>query len=134
MNTIYQSSKFLCCIIFLFIFGTVSATAQRTCASHEHLHELENQTPAVKANRAEIEKFTAAYIKKNGGIKDRAAAYNIPVVVHIVYNANVQNITDAQVYSQIAVLNADTALSEGMWLAGTGSCQIRSSAGTSGPR
>ena len=107
MNTIYQSSKFLCCIIFLFIFGTVSATAQRTCASHEHLHELENQTPAVKANRAEIEKFTAAYIKKNGGIKDRAAAYNIPVVVHIVYNANVQNITDAQVNSQIAVLNAD---------------------------
>ena len=36
--------------------------------------------------------------------------------------------------SRIFDLNAEMSPSEGAWPAGTGSCQIRSSAGTSGPR
>jgi hypothetical protein len=33
--------------------------------------------------------------------------YTIPVVVHVVYNTNAQNISTAQVQSQIDVLNND---------------------------
>jgi hypothetical protein len=33
--------------------------------------------------------------------------YTIPVVVHVVYNTNAQNISDAQVQSQIDILNQD---------------------------
>ena len=35
------------------------------------------------------------------------APTTIPVVVHVVFNAAVENISDAQVNSQIAVLNKD---------------------------
>ena len=31
----------------------------------------------------------------------------IPVVVHVVYNTSAENISDAQIFSQIDVLNAD---------------------------
>src|SRR6187402_669500 len=36
-----------------------------------------------------------------------SAAITIPVVVHVVYNTAEQNISDAQIQSQIGVLNAD---------------------------
>lgn len=39
----------------------------------------------------------------------RRSEVNIPVVVHIVYNDEMENISDAQVWSQIEILNADFA-------------------------
>jgi hypothetical protein len=107
MNTIYKYGFLFFSILVLTLSIGTTASAQRTCQAHDHLHELESQDPSVKAQRDEIEKFTAAYIKSQGGLKGRSATFNIPVVVHIIYNANVQNITDAQVMSQLAVLNAD---------------------------
>ncbi len=107
MNNIYKYGFLFFCTIFFSLSVATNVSAQRTCQAHDHLHELEAQDPSVKAQRDEIEKFTAAYIKGQGGLKGRSATFNIPVVVHIVYNANVQNITDAQVLSQLAVLNAD---------------------------
>lgn len=63
-----------------------------------------SQDPQVVERRMQIEAFTEEWVRNNGG--DRALV-TIPVVVHVVYNTTAENISDAQVQSQIDVLNAD---------------------------
>jgi hypothetical protein len=79
--------------------------AQRNCAVNSHQHAIESAYPETKANRAAIENHTNAFIA-NGAKSDRAVV-TIPVVVHVLYNTAAQNISDAQIASQLAVLNAD---------------------------
>jgi hypothetical protein len=77
--------------------------AQRNCGSMEHLQQMSND-PQVVERRTQIEAFTEEWVRNNGG--DRALV-TIPVVVHVVYNTATENISDAQIQSQITVLNAD---------------------------
>ncbi len=93
----------------LLIFFSLDANAQRTCASHEHLMQQLSQHPEMLQARNKIEAFTKQYAKsqKNALQKTTTVIYNIPVVVHVLYNTTTQNISDAQIQSQIAVLNAD---------------------------
>jgi len=79
------------------------AQAQRNCGSMEHLQLMSND-PQVVEKRMQIESFTEEWTRNNGG--DRALV-TIPVVVHVVYNTTAENVSDAQILSQIAVLNAD---------------------------
>jgi len=79
------------------------ANAQRNCGSMEHLQQMSTD-PQVIEKRQQIEAFTEEWTRNNGG--DRALV-TIPVVVHVVYNTTAENISDAQVLSQINVLNAD---------------------------
>lgn len=79
------------------------AQAQRSCGSMEHLQQM-SEDPQVVERRMQIEAFTEEWVRNNGG--DRALV-TIPVVVHVVYNTATENISDAQIQSQIDVLNAD---------------------------
>lgn len=71
--------------------------------------------PYFAQKQNNIEKFTNDFIK-NGGSNQLmrtqigAPIYTIPVVVHVVWNKAIQNISDAQVKSQITVLNQDYQL------------------------
>jgi hypothetical protein len=78
--------------------------AQRNCAASNHLHAMEATHPEVKQNRLLIEQHTQQYIQTGGHTR---AVVTIPVVVHVLYNNTTTNISDAQINSQIAVLNAD---------------------------
>ncbi len=61
--------------------------------------------PEMRMQIQNIERFTQQYVQtENGGTR---MVYTIPVVVHVVYNTSAQNISDAQVQSQIDVLNED---------------------------
>jgi hypothetical protein len=62
--------------------------------------------PELANVRQQIEDFTQKYIEQQGNHNSRAVI-TIPVVVHVVYNTTAQNISDAQIQSQIDVLNAD---------------------------
>jgi hypothetical protein len=57
-----------------------------------------------KSTRQSIEQFNVAL---RGCRSLRAGLAQIPVVVHVVYNRAEENISDAQIDSQIEVLNAD---------------------------
>jgi len=60
------------------------------------------------AARARIEAHTLDYGARQPGLTDaRTGVTRIPVVVHVVSNTAVQNISDAQIQSQIDVLNRD---------------------------
>lgn len=65
--------------------------------------------PAYAAGLAALESFTAAHIQQleadGGGLRTGIAT--IPVVVHVVYKNATENISDAQIQSQIDILNED---------------------------
>ncbi len=87
---------------------SLTAFAQgRSCGAHDHMMHTMSNDPNIEARMQQIEQHTAAYLA-NPSVNQRAAV-TIPVVVHVLYNNATANITDAQILSQIAVLNADFA-------------------------
>jgi len=88
----------------------IGSWAQRNCGSVEHHQHLIQSHPEIENNRRKIEENTQRYEKQQSNDKATGIVYTIPVVVHIVYKTTAQNITDAQVQSQIAVLNEDYRL------------------------
>jgi len=84
---------------------TCPASAQRSCAAEELLHQQMQSDPIFREARELIERQTQEFIQK-GGVKDRVQV-TIPVVVHVLWNTTAQNISQAQIQSQIDVLNAD---------------------------
>ena len=79
--------------------------AQRNCGTTEYQMMLEQQDPSIINQREEIEQFTRDFVLNNP--QGERALVTIPVVVHVVYNTTAENISDAQVQSQITVLNQD---------------------------
>ena len=68
-----------------------------------HFRLLESD-PGMRIRRGEIHAATSKLISK--GLKKKGPV-TIPVVVHIVYKTAAENISDAQVRSQIEALNRD---------------------------
>lgn len=62
--------------------------------------------PDYVNNRAHIENHALEYARTRGQTA-RTGVTTIPVVVHVVHNTQAQNISDAQINSQIDVLNKD---------------------------
>ena len=89
--------------------------SQPSCRSTEYRREQLNANPALVQAVASIEAFTANQLKNrpvivSGGGGSGVTAVpiiTIPVVVHIIYQTESENISDAQVRSQIEVLNQD---------------------------
>ena len=82
-----------------------STLAQRVCGTTEYQMMLEQEDPSIIQRRDEIEQFTRDYLMNN--TQGDRALVTIPVVVHVVYNTTAENISDAQIQSQITVLNQD---------------------------
>jgi hypothetical protein len=87
-----------------------SVSAQRNCGAVEHLNNLLQKYPEMQAQRQQIESHTDDFIKNYRQDKVTGVVYTIPVVVHIVSRTTAENISDAQVQSQIDVLNEDFRL------------------------
>ncbi|MGI8633795.1 MAG: hypothetical protein ACR2KZ_00180, partial [Segetibacter sp.] len=81
--------------------------AERTCASQDVLEEQLATDPSLRKRMAEIEDYTKKVIKNADAFRIVNGVITIPVVVHVVYNRDAENITDAQVASQLDVLNED---------------------------
>jgi hypothetical protein len=84
--------------------------AQRTCATEDAIRNKIREFPFLQRQRDALEQqlISAVFLKKQQQFLRAAAGptVTIPVVVHIVL-PNPSIVTDAQVYSQIAVLNED---------------------------
>ncbi|MGI8892176.1 MAG: fibronectin type III domain-containing protein, partial [Bacteroidia bacterium] len=94
-------------LIFMAALCSVNSYSQtyRSCATTEvHEEELRNN-PEIKQKLLSIENHIQFYEQSGGSM--RSMAITIPVVVHIIYNTASQNISDAQIQSQIDVLNED---------------------------
>ena len=84
------------------------APAQRTCASMEALAAQMAADPTLAQRMRAIENQAAKFAAQPAAAQ-RGTAVNltIPVVVHVLYNTAAQNVSDAQIASQLAVLNED---------------------------
>lgn len=80
-------------------------SAQRNCGSMEHLNWIMLNDPAVQQKMSLIEQQTNEFAAhaENG----ERQMVTIPVVVHVLYKTSTSNISDAQIQSQIQVLNND---------------------------
>lgn len=97
--------------ILLLVCLNLYTQAPQRCHTAEHMEHLYEINPELKEAR---EKYLAKQNQiKYDGILQKAttATITIPVVVHVVYANSTENISDAQVLSQIAVLNADFSAS-----------------------
>jgi hypothetical protein len=89
---------------FLIFLPLIQVSAQRNCGTMDHLEHQMLHDKDLKSNMEAIEKHTESYVANP--VKQRAIV-TIPVVVHVLYATAAQNISDAQINSQIAVLNQD---------------------------
>ena len=78
----------------------------RWCGAMEVHRRLLSLNPEYAENRALIENTAFAY-ESMEQITARQGLIDIPVVVHVVHSAPEQNVSDAQIHSQIDVLNQD---------------------------
>ncbi|MBK7888191.1 MAG: T9SS type A sorting domain-containing protein [Bacteroidetes bacterium] len=92
----------------LTMMGNVYSQNSRNCGTMPHLHEMEQQDPALTTRMENIERETQQWINDNQNNANKGAVVvTIPVVVHVLYNTTSQNISDAQINSQINILNQD---------------------------
>jgi hypothetical protein len=85
---------------------SLDAPTRRSCAALTIHRQLLNVDPDYVAARNEIEDLTDRD-QARGFAAAAPKVRTIPVVVHVVYRTQQQNISDAQVKSQIRILNAD---------------------------
>ena len=88
----------------IFIF---SAYGQRVCGSAMDLDEIQQNDFPRYQRIMHLENLTNQYLISGANSRFPYRKIIIPVVVHIVYNNSTQNISDAQILSQIKVLNDD---------------------------
>jgi hypothetical protein len=81
-----------------------ATVAQRGCASQEVLEAQLKADPMLAIRMNEIEAFTTNRILTNRLVNGKI---EIPVVVNVLYKTAAENISDAQIQTQIDVLNAD---------------------------
>lgn len=97
-------------LVFLCLVYLLPVQAQRTCATEDAIRNKIKEFPYLKLQRDAIEKqMVSGVLQRKQQQLFRITAgptVTIPVVVHIVL-PDPSVVTDAQIYSQIAVLNED---------------------------
>jgi hypothetical protein len=78
----------------------------RSCGSVQNYFRQVDFYPDLRRNQAVLEGMTIASARQG---RRRWSPPEIPVVVHVLYRAEADDITDEQVASQIEVLNEDYA-------------------------
>ena len=86
--------------------GAAGQPTRRSCATMDVHRRLLSTLPEYARLRDEIENHALAFESGDRSAL-RPGVTRIPVVVHVVWNTPAQNISDAQIASQIDVLNRD---------------------------
>ncbi len=98
-------------VFTLSVLAISAGFGQERCATVEYEKLLKSKNPQ-RETTDQFEKWLSkkALEQKTNINSNRIQAtftYSIPVVVHVLYNTDAQNISDAQIKSQISVLNKD---------------------------
>ncbi len=100
-------------LIIILIIAVISVYSQEhhkhnRCGTVEYMNALKQKDSGLEARMKLIETQTQQWIKNNQHqINSSKSVITIPVVVHIVYKTQAQNLSIAQISSQIDVLNED---------------------------
>lgn len=87
-----------------------SVASRKSCPSEEIRANLLATNPEAKARYSKIESGVDSFIKaKRAGRVNADGSIDIPVVVNVLYRTTTENVSDAKIAEQIAILNADYA-------------------------
>ena len=95
-------------------FNVANAQELKLCSTSEMMAKYFEEHPSFKAQylaeeaaleQADLEAFKTGY--KEGDGKAMLPIYTIPVVFHILHEGGPENISDAQIYDQVRILNED---------------------------
>lgn len=95
-------------LLFVFLVPGFAALGQRTCATHDHYKALLAKDPSIATLEEELEELAKTFMAKRGAARtSENLEINIPVVFHVVYNKDAENVPDQNLYEQLEVLNKD---------------------------
>ena len=86
---------------------SVFAQQDRNCSTMENLEHRKQLDPTLEQRMEQIEAFTQQRIAQSQNARIDGSIITIPVVVHVLYRNSTENISVAQIQSQIDVLNED---------------------------
>ena len=89
------------------ISDAAKTITQRSCAANEVVQQQLMTDPNLRTRMNEIETFTRKVITSGENRRLVNGVIEIPVVVNLLYRTPEENISDAQIQSQIDVMNAD---------------------------
>jgi hypothetical protein len=93
-------------LIYLWLLQSVSAQVLNRCSTNDLIQARAQENPSylsrIKDAQNEIAQAANMHVHRAS-----EEVFRIPVVVHVIYNDEAQNISDAQVQAQIDRLNAD---------------------------
>ncbi len=93
-------------LLFLMQYEAFSQVVKYRCATVEYAKNQVKKDGTLEKRQQEIKEKIQFFIDHKDNNKT-AVTYIIPVVVHLLYNTSIENISDAQIKSQIDVLNED---------------------------
>ncbi len=93
----------LVCMVSIYLTNNVQA--QRNCGTPAYEEILENRYPSYRIRQQQIEDLTL--LREKNPLDLTRHTIKIPVVIHVIYHREVENISDEQILSQLEVLNED---------------------------
>ncbi|MFD1062502.1 GEVED domain-containing protein [Winogradskyella litorisediminis] len=100
-----MKNKFTLLLCFLLV-GSLFAQ-ERNCSTMENLEYRLSKNPNLARNMAQIETFTQNKVAEMENQRIDGNIITLPVVVHVLYRNSTENISVAQIESQLDVLNED---------------------------
>ena len=94
-------------LLMCFLFVGNLFAQERECSTMENLEYRKQLNPALESRMEQIETFTQAKIAEMQTNRIDGNIITIPVVIHVLYRNSTENISVAQIQSQIDVLNED---------------------------
>jgi len=93
------------------LFSFVVNAQPNKCATMHHLQKSFAKDPGLKQRMLDSEKLKQQWILSNtSNKKAKDIVILIPMVVHVIWNQPIQNVSEAQIISQLNVLNKDFRL------------------------
>jgi len=91
----------------LTFFNSAFAQERKHCFTTEMYNQKMLEHPEMKQSEQELESFTENYIRTHANMRQSSTVLIIPVVFHIVHNFGPENISDAQIYDAVRIMNRD---------------------------
>lgn len=98
-------SNFCVSVLCIVVNFSVQAQDQFKCGSDLKMAEVYKAYPGLEADQQKLLENSRSYSMNERG--EREEVYIIPVVFHVIHEYGAENISDAQIYDQMAILNRD---------------------------
>lgn len=101
---------FVFSISFLFLYHSAKAQQEvspRRCATNLVTQQLQQRFPGMAQQQQKVKRQAQAYQEQKKRARLQQPVIVVPVVFHVVYRTNRENISTEQILSQLDVLNTD---------------------------